>query len=84
VGSASVEASDFLVDVWNPAALDATLQALPGVRSFVVGGPDGPFAEDGGHYIVRVFGGKDAESMWEFMVTNQGYCTVVGRRESLA
>lgn len=80
----TVEATDFLVDVGSPAALDATLQALPGVRSFVVGGPDGPFTKDDGHYIVRVFGGSAAESMWEFMVANQGYCTIVGRRESLA
>jgi hypothetical protein len=79
----TMEATDFLVDVGNPAALDATLTALPGVVAQVIGGPDGPFAEEDGHYIVRVFGGAMANSMFTFMVENQGYCRVVQQRETL-
>lgn len=78
-----MEAADFLVDVGNPAALDETLRALPGVNAFVVGGSEGPFPQEDGHYVVRVFGGETAESMFEFMVTNQGYCTIVGKRDGL-
>lgn len=79
-----IEATDFLVDVGNAAALDQTLQALPGVNALVVGGPEGPFARDGAHYIVRVFGGPEANSMFKFMVENQGYCKVIRERETLA
>lgn len=79
-----MEATDFLVDVGNPAALDDTLRARPGANAFVVGGPSGPFREKDGHYIVRVFGGETANSMFRFMVENQGYCKVVAECEGLA
>lgn len=68
------EYHDFLVDVGNPAALDTTLSALPGVVAQVIGGPDGPFAEEDGHYIVRVFGNP---SFFKFACENQGYCKIV-------
>lgn len=76
-------ATDFLVDTGNPAALDETLRALPGVNAFVVGGPVGPFARDDGHHIVRVFGDSTAAQMFKFMVENQGYCTIVRERDDL-
>lgn len=78
-----MEAVDFLVDTGNPAALDETLQALPGVNALVLGGPDGPFPQEDGHYMVRVFGGQMQASMFKFMVENQGYCTVVEQREEI-
>lgn len=71
--------TDFLVDVGNPVALDETLTAMPGVNCQVIGGPNGPFSQQDGHYKVRVFGGEVANEMFEFMVTNQGYCKVVGK-----
>lgn len=77
--AAVVETTDFLVDVGNPAALDQTLQALSMLRAFVIGGPKGPFLQEDDHYIVRVFGGDTANSMFEYMMKSQGYCTVVGR-----
>jgi arylamine N-acetyltransferase len=78
-----MDATDFLVDVGNPAALDATLTALPGVVAQVVGGPNGPFHREDGHYVVRVFGGDTANTMFEFMVGTQGYCTVIGKGDGL-
>ncbi len=77
----AITATDFLVDVGSPEALDETLQAAPGINAFVVGGPKGPFIKDDGHYIVRVFG---EPSFFRFMIENQGYCTIVGEREELA
>lgn len=72
------EATDFLVDVGNPKALDETLQALPGVNAFVVGTPE-PIRENG-HYVVRVFGDP---FFFKFAVENQGYCTIIRERGDL-
>lgn len=76
-----MNATDILVDVGNPVALDETLRALPGVVAMLIGGPEGPFKRVEDHYVVRVFGDPE---MFEFMVTNQGYCTVVRRLEKLS
>lgn len=76
-------ATDFLVDVGNPAALDVTLQALPGIHALVVGGPDGPFPRDDGHYVVRVFDGELYATMFKMMMESQGYCRIVKQCEGL-
>jgi hypothetical protein len=74
-----VQYKDFLVDVGNPKALDETLAALPSVTAQVIGGPDGPFEQEDGHYVVRVFGNP---GFFKFSVENQGYCRMVGERPS--
>ena len=74
------QATDFLVDVGNPKALDETLSALPGTIAQVIGGPNGPFAERDGHYVVRVFGDT---SVFKFACENQGYCKIVQELKEL-
>ena len=64
---------DVLVETTDPAWLDKTLTDLPGVVAQVVGGPNGPFRQTEGYYVVRVFTGIDA---FKFMVENQGYCKI--------
>jgi len=73
-----MKATDYLVDVVHPGALDATLTLLPGCVARVVGMPE-PKVVDG-HYVVRVFGNPD---FFLFAMGQQGYCKVVRALESL-
>lgn len=78
-------ASDFLLDYeGDPAALDRTLQDLPGVAVTLAQGEAAPgYLRHEGHYVARVFGGSSANRMFEFMVENQGYCTVIRELDEL-
>ena len=68
-------ATDILVDTANPEALDRIAQQF---RSALVGGPN--FITHEGHYVLRCFGNP---GIVEFILTQQGYATVVRRLEEL-
>ncbi len=72
---AALGATDILVDTPNPENLDRIVQQF---GAAVVGGPN--YITHEGHYVVRVFGNP---GMVEFMMTQQGYATVVRRLEEL-
>jgi hypothetical protein len=73
-------ATDILVKTTDPAALDRTVQALPGCTAAVVGGPNGPFPQVDGAYVVRCFAGKH---FLKVAIDQQGYGTVVRELDEL-
>jgi hypothetical protein len=76
---AEPSAVDILVDTANPAALDATVQALPGCIAVVLGGPD-DYVRHEDAWVVRCLAGADA---LKFMIEHQGYGKVIRQLDEL-
>jgi hypothetical protein len=72
-------ARDFLVDVGNPAALDATLGRM-GAHLVQAEARPGYLMVDG-HYVMRAVSADPG--FLRFACESQGYCTIVGELDEL-